>query len=521
MKNFRPHPAAKFMPRVTGEELLSIEKSIGKRGLLEPIKIHQGKVIDGLTRLEICRRLGITPKYEVAVLGKRSPEEYVLDINLERRSYTPTQRAALAMKLLPVMEEEARGRMREAAKKGVTPRGATSTSKALAKKTGASSRTIDRMKVIAKTAPHLIDEMAAGKLTVKQVEKTIRSKAQRKAIKKYVPPKGQFQVITVDFSWTYRDKLDGNDQMRGAPPYPPQSVDEIVKFIRGPLARCCDEKACVLGSWITGPISLDLTIAPVVQAAIEKLGFRPLHERIWEKEEKSGKDFVGLGRGIRWNAEKLQLYVRGDVVINETGSKHGRPLQSTVFRAPIGKHSEKPQRAYDDLELLFPYTKRLEMFARAPRRGWTTTGAELAQPPANGDSAVAQPVTNGPEEVAISLPSPHRRSPPGGGLGTRDSTLEVRDAIGDGPDEDPTVITSEYAHEMATRLLEVMLKAKPAADTPEFIKCAALAAAIEDYEKKRWPIAAPTAAEAAAFRAEQETPDPASITQPDDGEIPF
>jgi N6-adenosine-specific RNA methylase IME4 len=47
-----------------------------------------------------------------------------------------------------------------------------------------------------------------------------------------------------------------------------------------------------------------------------------------------------------------------------------------VIMAPVGRYAEKPDEAYLRMERLYggPY---LELFARKPRKGWTTWGDEL------------------------------------------------------------------------------------------------------------------------------------------------
>jgi N6-adenosine-specific RNA methylase IME4 len=48
--------------------------------------------------------------------------------------------------------------------------------------------------------------------------------------------------------------------------------------------------------------------------------------------------------------------------------------------APRGKHSEKPEAAMAALERLFGDVRRLELFARRYRDGWTCWGNQLVQP---------------------------------------------------------------------------------------------------------------------------------------------
>lgn len=410
MKTYHPHPAALTQPPPKPEQFEAIKRSIEQDGQHFPAVLHEGKLLDGRTRQEAIRQLvaekRINPKTELKVVQFRggSIPGFVRSANNDRRHLTEGQLAMVARKLLPLFQKEAKERQAAAAKS--TNRKKKSGQKSLtlsapghkaktaaqqaAEATGGkvSARSVQRADFIAKNDPKLADAVFKGEITPKQAEKKLRRRELEKVVAKYVPPEGKFQLITTDFPWEYDDKRDGNDAQRGGCPYPPMTLNEILAFVRGPMAACCDE-TCLLGVWVTNPIMLDLKIWASVQHEIQKLGFEPACLDTWLKVELSGADFVGLGSVHRNNTEQFVLFRRGAVLVNEMGAAHGRSLQHTCFTAPIGDHSEKPQLAYDRLEQLVPYITRLEMFARAQRFGWRTSGAELAEPPALGHSAPA------------------------------------------------------------------------------------------------------------------------------------
>lgn len=80
----------------------------------------------------------------------------------------------------------------------------------------------------------------------------------------------------------------------------------------------------------------------------------------------------GLGRTFR-NCHEIGLVgVRGSVY-----NKREDRSQRTLFLAPNGKHSEKPEILQDRLVKMFPsLDNRLEMFARRDREHWTCVGYE-------------------------------------------------------------------------------------------------------------------------------------------------
>lgn len=80
----------------------------------------------------------------------------------------------------------------------------------------------------------------------------------------------------------------------------------------------------------------------------------------------------GMGHYTRQQTELALLGVRGD-----GGHRpEDRAVPQLVF-APVGRHSEKPAEVHERLERLYPRARRLELFARRRRRGWTCRGDEL------------------------------------------------------------------------------------------------------------------------------------------------
>jgi N6-adenosine-specific RNA methylase IME4 len=409
MKIYSPHPLAQKFPLMKGEAFEELKESIRQRGQLEPGTLLDGKLLDGRNRQEACRELGVPFKVvEWSSRRGETPAGFVDAMNLKRRHLNKGQEAAIAAALLPHFQKEARERQREAAKvaqakkkrdaqmkpsergpvkpkaeKKKPQRAAADAAKAAGVKV--SARSVERFAFVKEKSPEIAKKIFEGDLTLKQGEHQVRRREQLEQVKSYVPPKGQFNVVTADFSWKYNDALDG-ENMHRALPYPPMELDEILAFIRGPLAEVC-APVCVLGNWVTNPIMLDLKIWPVVQAEIEKLGFRPKSLCTWRKTGPDGSSPVtGQGRGVRNDSEQFVIFVRGAVIFNDMGAEHAHPIQRTVFDAPRGENSEKPDRAYELIAGIVPYTARLELFARKARPGWVTSGSELEKPEAEKSS---------------------------------------------------------------------------------------------------------------------------------------
>jgi len=101
------HPAAALFPLmdVDGPEFGELVDDIREHGLLQPIVLHEGKILDGRNRHRACQHAGVAPHFEE--WSGESPSAYVLSLNLHRRHLTDGQRAAIAVEAKERFEEEA------------------------------------------------------------------------------------------------------------------------------------------------------------------------------------------------------------------------------------------------------------------------------------------------------------------------------------------------------------------------------------------------------------------------------
>ena len=72
--------------------------SIGENGLLEPVAVWRGEVIDGRHRLRACAEAGVEPRFS-QLEDATDPLEYVLARNEARRHLDTSQRALIAYEL--------------------------------------------------------------------------------------------------------------------------------------------------------------------------------------------------------------------------------------------------------------------------------------------------------------------------------------------------------------------------------------------------------------------------------------
>ncbi len=84
------HDAAKLFPLLCEAEIESLAQDIAKNGLLNPIWLFQGKVLEGRNRLLACEKAGVEPKFEKWRANGVSPPDFVFAQNFERSRRSPT-----------------------------------------------------------------------------------------------------------------------------------------------------------------------------------------------------------------------------------------------------------------------------------------------------------------------------------------------------------------------------------------------------------------------------------------------
>ncbi len=94
------HELAKFFPAMEGDDFAALCEDIKAHGLLNPIVLHEDKILDGRNRARACEKAGVKPTYEPFVNGKAL--DYVVSQNVHRRHLTGGQKAALAVEFAKV-----------------------------------------------------------------------------------------------------------------------------------------------------------------------------------------------------------------------------------------------------------------------------------------------------------------------------------------------------------------------------------------------------------------------------------
>lgn len=172
---------------------------------------------------------------------------------------------------------------------------------------------------------------------------------------------GGWSLILADPPWRFKS-FDGQSAVptQGADPYETMTLDDLMAMnVRGIAA-----KNSLLVMWTIGThLEMAMRLGKV-------WGFSFVTDLfVWDKGDK-----IGMGYHTRKQAEICLLFKRGK----------GLPVKShsvrQIIRAPKREHSRKPDEQYAALDALYGTDlRRLELFARHQRPGWTAWGLETSK----------------------------------------------------------------------------------------------------------------------------------------------
>ena len=169
------HAAADLLPLIDGEAFEAFVSSIRDRGLVEPITIHEGKILDGRNRARGCEAAGVKPRFVKWNGEGGSPVGYVVSKNLDRRNLNESQRALVGAEALVMLAVEAKERQRASGgdRKSVTanlrePIAETGTASEKASLlVNVSPRSIESAaRVLKGCVPEMINEVRSGRVKV-------------------------------------------------------------------------------------------------------------------------------------------------------------------------------------------------------------------------------------------------------------------------------------------------------------------------------------------------------------------
>jgi hypothetical protein len=168
------HALAHVFPKMSPDEYANLKYDIYQHGQLVPIYTYDGQIIDGRHRYRATRELGLTPIIE-EYTGD-SVAYFVIGMNLNRRHLSVSQRASIALDVLPFFEEEARARMQSGSTTGDTEAVIGTARDAAGKVMQVSGRSVANAKVVKELAPDLHEKVTSGEMTVNSALKEARNR---------------------------------------------------------------------------------------------------------------------------------------------------------------------------------------------------------------------------------------------------------------------------------------------------------------------------------------------------------
>ncbi len=179
---YETHRYADYIPVADGADQFALRQSIESYGLIEPITLYQGAILDGRHRYAACVKMGVEPKFVEFEGDDESALGYVMGKNVARRNLSTAQKLMLRDKLLPEIE-----RLRAAGKANMSTGGQgfqpvgnpVNTAKEVAKMVGVSDETIRQYDKVKDAAAEdtfmadLLEQVERGEVSVKKAYTSI------------------------------------------------------------------------------------------------------------------------------------------------------------------------------------------------------------------------------------------------------------------------------------------------------------------------------------------------------------
>jgi hypothetical protein len=184
--SYQQHPLSAAFPAMTPDEFQDLKDSIENNGVLNPITIYDGMVIDGWHRYKAANDVGL-PCPETELDESVDPKDFVLAQNKNRRHITAAQ---LAMATTAVYEWQPSHRPNNTALSAELIK----TAAELAEISGTSKRTIEQAKaVLQNAAPEVQEAVKSGKIGLAKAEAIAKlpKEEQAAAIDRPLPKSGK------------------------------------------------------------------------------------------------------------------------------------------------------------------------------------------------------------------------------------------------------------------------------------------------------------------------------------------
>lgn len=369
------HKIAELFPLLEGPDYDELKADIAKNGLLEAIWLHpDGSIIDGRNRHRACIETETQPRFRTWS-GQGSLVAFVVSLNLHRRHLTSSQRAVIALDVLPLLEREAKQRQVDLSGGNwqaahsdtnytenlgeIVTQGLGRSTEHAANLFNTNNRYVKDAKKLQRQAPDLLASVKIGEITIPQAKRELVKRQKKEA---QPLPSNKYRVVYADPPWKY-----GNDGIIGETDhyghtgrhYPSMTISELCEM--GPKVKEMTERNAVLFLWVTSPLLEECF--PVIRA----WGFKYKTSFVWDKI----KHNYGHYNSVRH--ELLLICTRGSCTPDNV-----QLFDSVQNIERSDTHSEKPEEFRAIIDTIYTHGKRIELFARKEIEGWDYWGNEDA-----------------------------------------------------------------------------------------------------------------------------------------------
>lgn len=175
------HPLADVFPLMEGQEYRDLVEDIRERGLLDPIVLHEGSILDGRNRYRAAHAAQIAARFEQ--FAGDDAVAFVISKNLRRRHLGDAQRSMAAAKLAKL--SPGRPQINSADRQNYLVAPAPSAAPTMTRKEAAtllnvSERSVNRAAaVLAHGVPELVHEVERGEIALVPAEEVSRLAPER------------------------------------------------------------------------------------------------------------------------------------------------------------------------------------------------------------------------------------------------------------------------------------------------------------------------------------------------------
>lgn len=183
----RGHALAELIPEMAEDEYIKLKDDIAERGLMEPVVLYEGQILDGRHRYRACREVG--RGVDFTEYTGDDAAGYVVALNVHRRHLTASQKAVIALEVEKVYAETAKANMVEGGRisqdrETLSSDPVHATRKA-AEAVGVSHSYVSDAKKVGAKAPDLLPAISSGTMTLPEAKREVqgRQKADLKLVK--------------------------------------------------------------------------------------------------------------------------------------------------------------------------------------------------------------------------------------------------------------------------------------------------------------------------------------------------